>query len=124
MFYAFGLGYTKPPVSAGQAPIAPAPTVLPISVAFDARQNALAARPPVGPGSTISSVVPRFSGLIPNYVGLYQINVIVPPSPAGSLPCTTGGLRYNGIQIESNLTIDVGGPASFDGIGICVDPAS
>ncbi|HKW98343.1 MAG TPA: hypothetical protein VJN43_11475 [Bryobacteraceae bacterium] len=120
VLYAFGLGTTNPPVPAGQAATAPTPTSVPFSISFDPRQNALASRPPVG-GAPAAS--PLFAGLTTGYAGLYQINVTVPRLPAGSLACSNGGFSYNGIQIESNLTINIGGRASFDGVGICVDPA-
>jgi uncharacterized protein (TIGR03437 family) len=57
---------------------------------------------------------PLYSGLVPGYVGLYQINFIVPPPPAGTQSCSG--------TVQSNLTVSVGGLASFDGAGICVAP--
>jgi hypothetical protein len=56
-------------------------------------------------------------------VGLYQINVIVPASIPAIGACTTGASTlppYNIVQ--SNLTIDLGAAASFDGAAICVKP--
>ncbi|HKW98344.1 MAG TPA: hypothetical protein VJN43_11480 [Bryobacteraceae bacterium] len=113
VLYAFGLGTTNPPVPAGQAATVPTPTSVPFSISFDPRQNAQASRPPVG-GAPAAS--PLFAGLTTGYAGLYQINVTVPRLPAGSLACSNGGFSYHGIQTESNLTINIGGRASFDGV--------
>ena len=116
--YGFGLGVTNPNVETGKAPISPVNAVLPFKISFDPRQNALASRPPFTSQGLQLYSAPIFVGLTPNYVGLYQINIIVPSLPAGSLPCSS----FNGIPIESNLTINVAGPASFDGVGICAQP--
>jgi uncharacterized protein (TIGR03437 family) len=62
-----------------------------------------------------SHYFPLYSGLVPGYVGLYQINFIVPQPPAGILSCSG--------TVQSNLTVSVGGQTSFEGAGICVTPA-
>jgi uncharacterized protein (TIGR03437 family) len=59
-----------------------------------------------------ASPIPIYAGLAPGYVGLYQINFTVPPPPVGTPPCSGA--------VQSNLTVSVGGLASFDGAGICV----
>jgi hypothetical protein len=51
---------------------------------------------------------------VQGYIGLYQINFVVPQPPAGIEACS--GAVY------SNLTVSVGGLFSFDGAGICVTP--
>jgi uncharacterized protein (TIGR03437 family) len=60
----------------------------------------------------INAYVPLYSGLAPGYVGLYQINIVVPPPPPDTPACSS--------TVQSNLTVSVGGTASFDGAGICV----
>jgi uncharacterized protein (TIGR03437 family) len=65
--YATGLGLTAPPVAAGQ-PGAGAP--------YDLTVNT----PVVTIGGVAAQVL--FSGLAPGFVGLYQVNVQVPPGPA------------------------------------------
>jgi len=110
--YAVGLGATNPVTATGQAATAATPAFETFALDFNFRLNALATQPMLAaaqPGS-----VPLYAGLAPGYVGLYQINFQVPPPPAGTPVC-------NG-TIQSNLTVSVGGPNSFDGAGICVAP--
>ena len=72
---------------------------------------------PQNPGDSIlPSAVPAFAGLTPGFVGLYQINFVVPPPPPGTLPC----LSLDG-RVTSNLTVSIGAGLSFDGANICVD---
>ena len=53
--------------------------------------------------------------LTPGYVGLYQVNFVVPEPPAGyQNRCGLGALR-------SNLTVSIGVLYSYDGAGICVE---
>lgn len=75
---------------------------------------------PVPPRVTLLS--PLFSGLVPGYVGLYQINFKVPAPPGAVSTCFN---LYNGTAsgdpgVNSNLTVSVIGISSFDGAGICV----
>jgi uncharacterized protein (TIGR03437 family) len=118
--YAVGLGLTTPIVPAGQAATAATPTSENFALDFNFLPNALATQPvhlascdtcpmPVRP-------MPLYSGLVPGYVGLYQINFTVPPPPVGVQPCSA--------TVQSNLTVSVGGLASFDGAGICVAPST
>jgi len=112
--YAYGLGGPQPGVPAGQAPSSPVP-VGGISVGFDWRPNALASRPPTQGGTLLD---PAFAGFAPGNVGLYQINVVVPPPPAGTAPCVSAASPF--YYVGSNLTIDIVGDSSFDGAAICV----
>jgi len=111
VLYAVGLGTPTAPIKAGQpTPTPPPPT--PVSIGFDFQTNALASQP-IAASSTGSLLpVPIFSGLTPGAVGLYQVNFRVPALPIGTVSC--GG------PVRSNLTVSIGGQASFDGAGICV----
>jgi hypothetical protein len=129
VIWAFGLGPTTPPASTGQASPTPAAQLSSLLyLQFDFRVNAAPSPPynnplPLTPGTPIFTPSPVFAGLTPGLVGLYQINVIVPASIPASGACTTGATTlppYNIVQ--SNLTIDLGATASFDGAAICVKP--
>lgn len=72
VLYATGLGAVNPPSTSGQ----PAASVEPLSRTIDT--------PIVTIGGISAKVL--FSGLAPNYVGLYQLNVVVPSnSPIGNI---------------------------------------
>ncbi len=112
--YAVGLGATNPAVPTGKAASSGAVTTEGFELAFNWLPNALAAKPiplPLGALPTRYGV-PVFSGLVPGYVGLYQINFVVPPPPTGADAC--------GEAVISNVTMSVGGAFSFDGAGFCV----
>jgi hypothetical protein len=84
-------------------------------------------------GDSLGLTTPQFVGLTPNQIGLYQINIQLPNRFPAIESCTvpsvcTGNPIYCGGQIQSNLTINIGGInstgdgslASFDGAPICV----
>lgn len=74
VFYALGLGQTTPGATEGVA-VAGAPSIPNCVMAFG--QSAL-------PGVTVNAT-PSYCGLTPGLVGLYQVNVTVPPgSPRGN----------------------------------------
>ena len=113
--YATGFGQTNPALTTGQPAAASSPTVATFNLDFNYRPNALATRP------LPSAPVPLFAGATQGYIGLYQINFIVPPPPAGLQPCASSGVSPDYVSgIFSNLTVSVGSISSFDGAGICV----
>jgi uncharacterized protein (TIGR03437 family) len=126
VIWAFGLGATVPTPKTGQASPTPAATLSSIPyLQFDFRINAVPSPPYINPMLAIPTLAPNFAGLTPGQVGLYQINVTIPssiPSVAGcGVPPAKGAISaYNFVQ--SNLTIDIGANASFDGAAICVQP--
>jgi len=126
--YAVGLGPTTPAVPTGQAAATATPTSETLALDFDFRPDALAtlpfpqlfiisARPFLFPQAAPDGQppAPLFSGLVQGYVGLYQINFVVPQPPLGVRACSGA--------VQSNLTVSVGGLNSFDGAGICVAPS-
>jgi uncharacterized protein (TIGR03437 family) len=118
--YATGLGATNPVLTTGQPAARSSPTVTAFGIDFNFRPNALATQPSaVG----VPTSVPLFTGATKGYVGLYQINFIVPPPLAGLPPCVDfSSIVAGGIAVTSNLTVSVGSNYSFDGAGICVTP--
>jgi uncharacterized protein (TIGR03437 family) len=123
--YASGLGQTNPPLTSAQALITGVPTLTVFAIDFNYRPNSLAAKP-LGPslsGSVPPSQTPLYTGATPGFVGLYQINFIVPPAPIGLPPCVdlNRTAPYANV-VQSNLTVSVGSIFSFDGAGICVQP--
>ena len=73
--YATGLGATNPALTAGQPAAQSSPTVATFGIDFNFRANALATMPGAIGASTGT---PLFTGATKGYIGLYQINFIVP----------------------------------------------
>jgi uncharacterized protein (TIGR03437 family) len=111
--YAVGLGQTNPPLTTGKLVTAAAPTQTKYTLDFNYRPNALATRPLPGAPEAI------FAGATPGFVGLYQVNFVVPAPPPGTPPCLDT-FRPQGNVIETNLTVTIAGNESFDAAGICV----
>ncbi len=120
--YAVGLGQTSPPLETGRTVTSPARTLTTFTMDFNYRRNALPTRPlpTEADGTTVPQ--PLYAGATPGFVGLYQINFVVPPVPRGTFPCAEieGPQVPTANMVYSNLTVSVGGRYSFDGAGICV----
>lgn len=118
--YATGLGQTNPPLTTGVPAAQSSPALSGFNLDFNYRPNALATQPALVPANP-----PLFAGSTQGFIGLYQINFVVPAPPPGLEPCSNldfvaagpiGGL------VLSNFTVSVGSLVSFDGAGICVTP--
>lgn len=119
--WVFGLGQTNPTASSGQ-PAKMASTAETFNLDFNYTINALPTKPvQAGPDQIL--IHPLFAGLAPGYVGLYQVNFTVPPSPQNGIAhCALTGSFAPGSNVpQSNLTVSIGGQFSFDGAGICVN---
>ena len=101
--WATGLGEMGPLPQTGQATPSPAPTGL-VTIQFDYRPDAAPSLPTAGD--------PQLAAMTPGFVGLYQVNFVVPQLPPGYQ-------WFCGI-CNSNLTVSIGKITSFDGAGICV----
>jgi uncharacterized protein (TIGR03437 family) len=115
------MGETNPALTAGQPAAQSNPTVITFGIDFNYRANALATKP----GALgVPPTTPLFTGATKGYIGLYQINFVVPPPPAGMEPCVDfAAIPVYGNAVQSNLTVSVGSTFSFDGAGICVEPS-
>jgi len=119
VLYAFGLGRTATAVATGEPSPTPASASFTHALDFAFRVDALPTQPrPLAPDSPASTPASVFAGLSPGSIGLYQVNFVVPPVPAGLPPCDNPNTFYS---VQSNLTVSIGGVTSFDGAGICVD---
>jgi uncharacterized protein (TIGR03437 family) len=116
--YAVGLGQTDPPLTTGQPAAASGATLTKFLLDFNYHPNAQASRPLA---ASVTGFAPLFTGATQGFIGLYQVNFVVPPPPAGLLPCVlSSGTLINGNIVQSNLTVSIGSVFSFDGAGICV----
>jgi len=111
--WAVGLGLpSSGTIATGSANPNP-PLTTTVSVDFDFRSNAGPSMPSTtnSGGSHVPAIkIPAY--FAPGFVGLYQINVTIPAPPVQLESC--GGV------FQSNLTVNLGGTASYDGAGICV----
>ena len=114
VIYATGLGKVNASVAEGAAPASAATTANPVWIDFNFRANAQAVAPMLQLGITAEDgyATPLYAGVTPGYPGLYQVNVQLPPVPAGTLEC--GG------KVATNLTITIIGFSSFDAAAICM----
>ncbi|MBZ5603079.1 MAG: hypothetical protein LAO79_12310 [Acidobacteriia bacterium] len=112
VIWAVGLGLpSSGTVKTGEANPSPALTTT-VYVDFDFRSNAGPSMPSAtNTGGSRVPAKPVTAYFAPGFVGLYQINVTLPTPPVPLEAC--GGVY------QSNLTINIGGSASFDGAGIC-----
>lgn len=118
--YVYGLGVVLPAVPEGTASPSPAAIVTaPVYLQFDYRPNASPSMPTIGSPLTTT---PIFVGLTPGQVGLYQVNLTIPPPPAGTPVCGSMTEANLTAPVESNLTISImASGQSFSGAAICVD---
>jgi uncharacterized protein (TIGR03437 family) len=107
--YAVGLGATNPPVLAGHPATQPVPTAETLTLEFSSPSFT-----GIAPNKPVAAL---FAGVTAGYVGLYQINFIVPPLQSGALACASGAAPD---LVPTNLTVSVIGSASSDGAAICV----
>lgn len=122
--YATGLGQTNPPLTTGVPAAQSGPALSAFNLDFNYRPNALATQPatvypPTNP--------PLFAGSTQGFIGLYQVNFVIPPPPADLEPCSNLDFIADGPVgglLLSNLTVSIGSLISFDGAGICVTPGS
>ena len=116
-----GLGHTDSATTTGQPAPAADSTLQTYSLDFNYTVNALPVKPYTG-RPDVKPPHPLFAGLAPGYVGLYQVNFVVPPEPTGGTPrCPEQGTFGPGADVpQSNLTVSIGGGFSFDGAAICV----
>jgi hypothetical protein len=114
--YAVGLGQTNPPLKTGKLVTTAVLTKTTFALDFNYRPNAMPSKPAMG------APPPVFAGATPGYVGLYQVNFVVPPVPPGTSACeqTPSSPQPGQNWVQSNLTVSVGGLFSFDGTRICV----
>lgn len=122
--YATGLGQTNAPLKTGVPAAQSSPALSTFNLDFNYRPNALATQPatvypPTNP--------PLFAGSTQGFIGLYQINFVVPTPAADLEPCSNLNFVADGPVgglVLSNFTVSIGSLVSFDGAGICVTPGS
>jgi uncharacterized protein (TIGR03437 family) len=103
-----GLGSANTAIATGAAAPQNPIAVDGVLIGLDARANASPGMP-----LAVSSFPPNSALLKSGLVGIYQVTFTVPSLPSGTPACSD--------IVRSNLTINIGRMASYDGAGICVD---
>ncbi|HKW98370.1 MAG TPA: hypothetical protein VJN43_11610 [Bryobacteraceae bacterium] len=122
VIYAVGLGTTNPAVKTGEPSPPQSPTYelsIPLSVSFRVTVPPTPLAPVVWSPLT-HVVLPSFIGLVPGFVGLYQINFVVPTDTPQNLMRCAGEWDVN-----ARIAIGAGGFGPTDGqtsVDICVQP--
>jgi hypothetical protein len=125
-FYAVGLGATVPPVPTGQAsPVSPLATIggnaLPLIVSYVLSLPPASPAPPIVWMPVGRWIYPFYIGLVPGYVGLYQVNVTLPAELAQAQPFPGSG----GCPLTVRIAIGAGDFGAADGVShvdVCVQP--
>jgi len=99
VIYGIGFGQTTPAATEGMA----APSTAPLESLSNVKATFGG-----GFGGIPVTVTPAFSGLTPTAVGLYQVNVVVPPTPpfGSAVPVTlsVGGVQTNSVYLAISTT--------------------
>ncbi len=114
VMYALGLGLGLDPVPRGLSSGSATPAALPLDPerwTLDFNFNANAAPRVFQMGLR----QPVYVGLVPGFVGLYQVNFRVPADVPRDLPRCGEGLVF------TNLTVTLIGHTSFDGARFCIE---
>jgi hypothetical protein len=127
-FYAVGLGATVPPVPTGQAaPVSPLATIdrnaLPLIVSYVLSLPPASPAPPIVWMPVGRWIYPSYIGLVPGYVGLYQVNVILPAELGQAQPFPGSG--SGGCPLTVRIAIGAGDFGAADGVShvdVCVQP--
>jgi hypothetical protein len=123
VIYLTGLGWTEPTVKTGEAAAIPAKAVLsfPLVISYRLDLPPASPAPPVVWAPEERWVDPSFVGLVPGYVGLYQMNVPLPTRlPQRIAPCGGGDFGANTrIAIGAG---DLGAAAGTAFVDVCVQP--
>lgn len=107
--YLFGMGaVTATAPNCCSSPDQLAKPVQSFQLNYDFRPNAPASPAVAGYGVTGA---PAFAAHVGT--GIYQVNFVIPPVPAGLPAC-------DGVKIKSNLTVTISGPNSSDAAQLCV----
>ncbi len=125
-FYAVGLGATDPLVPTGQAapasPLAAMPgTALPLIVSYVVPLPAASPAAPIVWAPVNRWIYPSYVGLVPGYVGLYQVNVTLPAELAKAQP-RPGSDRC---PVQVRIAVGAGDFDAADGVthvDACVQP--
>lgn len=113
--YLLGLGRVNAAPNPGEPTPAPSPASVAPLLAFDFAVNAPGKQLAWScQGPTPSGVQPLFAGLTQGFIGLYQVNFVVPPAPAELPACDR--------SVTSNLTVTFSSFWSSDAAQICVAP--
>ena len=119
--YALGLGPTTPSVKSGVPAPSPGPTVvfpnlIPLSVSFLFDSPPGSPPPPLFWVPVGHWIQPSFAGLVPGFVGLYQINFKLPDGlPRGTHQCINTRILLGDGLFEGTMT-------NVETADICVQP--